>query len=153
MRRFNNPEDLCIRQARLLLVSISLLLSMGSGCSEDDVGSGPATTCSPGAAVDCVCVDGASGVQTCNDDGASFGACECESEPDTPMDAGEEGNEDAEQDVPGDEEDGVAGEPSVGEGTRQEVAGSAAAMSASALAAASVPSCLSCGRCTARVLG
>ncbi len=64
----------------LLLSTAALLLplAVSGACSSGDAASGGSATCVPGKVESCPCPAGApDGVQTCADDGESFGTCEC----------------------------------------------------------------------------
>jgi len=63
------------KASRVVLFSLAMVL----GCSSKEEGGPP--KCIPGSTAACLCIDGKSGVQTCNGDG-SYTACVCGGVPD-----------------------------------------------------------------------
>lgn len=69
---------------RSWLIAPALLVALGLwGCDD-----GEPARCTPGATQGCVCADGASGAQTCDESGAAFGACTCAPDADGATDRG-----------------------------------------------------------------
>jgi len=77
-----------IRRSRLLTVAFLVAVQAGA-CSDD-----AERVCEPGAVQRCPCLGGSEGVQTCADDGARWGICDCggaDADADADADAGGDG--------------------------------------------------------------
>jgi hypothetical protein len=96
---------------RLVVAGCLGLLGSMIACSDDgqgEAGDGDGNqTCTPGEMSECACTDGSTSMQTCNEDGMGFGACECGSET---GDSNGDGDGDTAGDGDGD------GDPTAGDG-------------------------------------